>query len=180
MEAARSLIAERGFHQTAMADIAKEAKVSVGAIYRAFENKADIIHAIVVADTEQILGDLNKDAERARKDQTMIGAVLEQIILRRLREGQTPLIHEVLAEGHRNPRVGETISSFYLQYRAIFRELALIACPGLSGEELDGAEELLLAHLFSLGHRALTQPSLDVEATARISTQMILRALHNQ
>ena len=42
MEAARSLIAERGFHQTAMADIAKEAKVSVGAIYRAFENKADI------------------------------------------------------------------------------------------------------------------------------------------
>jgi TetR/AcrR family transcriptional repressor of uid operon len=180
VEAARSLFAERGFHQTAMADIAKKANVSVGAIYRAFESKADIIDAIVVSDTEQILGDLNKDADRARSGQAAIDTVIEQIILRRLREGHTALIHEVLAEGHRNPRVGETISRFYVQYRAIFRELALIASPDLSGEDLDGAEELLLAHLFSMTHRALTQPKLDIEATARVSTKLILRALQSQ
>lgn len=40
------LIAERGFHDTPMSKIAKNAKVSAGIIYHYFENKDDLIHAL--------------------------------------------------------------------------------------------------------------------------------------
>ena len=66
--AARCLFSSRGFHQTAMADLAKEAKVSVGAIYRSFESKADIVRAIIVADNMLRPGgeDVRRYAEAVR------------------------------------------------------------------------------------------------------------------
>ena len=46
MEAAASLFAARGFHQTAMMDVAERAGVSVGLIYRYFSNKEDMIATV--------------------------------------------------------------------------------------------------------------------------------------
>lgn len=40
------LITERGFHATPMSMIAKEAKVSVGVIYRYFKNKEELINVL--------------------------------------------------------------------------------------------------------------------------------------
>jgi len=45
-EAASELIAEQGFHGTPMSQIAKRAGVGVGSIYRYFEDKDDLIHAV--------------------------------------------------------------------------------------------------------------------------------------
>lgn len=46
LEATLNLIAERGFHDTPMSLIAKEAGVSAGIIYHYFENKDALIHAL--------------------------------------------------------------------------------------------------------------------------------------
>jgi len=51
LAAAASLYAERGFHSVQTPDIAKRAKISVGALYRYFENKhqifAELVHRIL-------------------------------------------------------------------------------------------------------------------------------------
>lgn len=44
--ASLELIAEQGFHGTPMSQIAKQAGVGVGSIYRYFEDKDDLIHTV--------------------------------------------------------------------------------------------------------------------------------------
>ena len=100
-------------------------------------------------------------------------------MLRACVEKDTALIQEILAEGHRNPRVAEIIREVHVQYRAIFREMATVANPDLSDMELAGAEELLLACLFSAGHRELTGPSLNIAETVSILSRLIVRALRS-
>jgi len=46
MQAALELIAERGFHDAPMSEIAEKAKVAAGTIYRYFENKDVLINAL--------------------------------------------------------------------------------------------------------------------------------------
>src|SRR5258708_35284612 len=46
LEAALVCFAKRGFHQTSMHDISGEAGISVGLIYRYFENKEAVISAM--------------------------------------------------------------------------------------------------------------------------------------
>ncbi|MET0365055.1 MAG: helix-turn-helix domain-containing protein [Sphingobium sp.] len=176
--AARQLFASRGFHQTAMADLAKAAQVSVGAIYRSYASKADIILAIIVADSEEMLGDLQGDVDRVREGQIAIDAAIERIVLRRLSDKDDGLTHEILAEAHRNPKVAEAISVFCAQYRDLFAELAKLARPSAPEEEIEGAAELLLACLFGIGHRELSKPRLDEATTARVATSLIMKALN--
>ena len=46
LDAALVCFAKRGFHQTSMHDISAEAGISVGLIYRYFENKEAVISAM--------------------------------------------------------------------------------------------------------------------------------------
>jgi len=175
--AARHLFASRGFHQTAMADLAKEAKVSVGAIYRSFESKADIVRAIISADTEQTLEDLNRLYDGLSDGRQTIEQVLEQLILEQFASKEGALSHEILAEAHRNADVAGTIGDFCCTYRRIIGRIVEVVNPNLSLEEREGAEELLLACMFGFAHRNLARPQLDAATTASIATKLILQAL---
>lgn len=174
--AARHLFCTRGFHQTAMADLAEEAKVSVGAIYRSFKGKADIINAIVIEDTESRLREVTDLIEQVKAQEITIEVALTRLAMRQFAEKNEALSHEILAEAHRNPDVGGTISELCVAYRQIFRELAFLVNPTLTEPELDGAEELLLACMFGLGHRNLSLPKLSPEDTARMAACMIMHA----
>ena len=179
VDAARLLFTEHGFHQTAMADLARKADVSVGTIYRAFASKTDIIHAIIVCDTGQMLEDLRMRASQLREGTLSAQDAIERILLERITEGDSALTHEILAEGHRNPDVAATLSQFCCQYGEAIRELILLANPRLSGARLAGAVELLQGCLFGIGHRALYQPDLDDAATARIVAGMVLKNIED-
>src|SRR6476646_3415473 len=54
LEAAIVSFAKRGFHQTSMHDISAEAGISVGLIYRYFENKEAVIAAMADQHKQQI------------------------------------------------------------------------------------------------------------------------------
>lgn len=47
LDAARACFLRRGFHQTTMQDICREAQLSPGAVYRYFRSKEDIINATI-------------------------------------------------------------------------------------------------------------------------------------
>ncbi|TPG20045.1 TetR/AcrR family transcriptional regulator [Sphingomonas koreensis] len=175
--AARHLFATQGFHQTAMADLASAAGVSVGQIYRLFAGKSDLILAIVHEDADDKLAEMTRLCDKVTSGEETVEAGFTQLAARALSKGDEALSFEILAEAHRNADVAATIAKLCGRYRSIIRELACAANPRLSDAELAAAEELLLAVMFGLGHRALSCPALSVEETAQQTARMILAAL---
>lgn len=175
--AAKTLFAENGFHKTAMADLADYAQVSVGAIYRSFSSKAEIIKAIVEADTCDTLRQLQTDTDQVC-DGTISGAVaLERMLLDWLSKYRDALSYEIVAESHRNPEIAETIESVCGQFRDQLRTIAKLLRPDLDDMEIEGLAELLLACLFGMGNRRFTRPRLDEAETAAVVTRLFLDRL---
>lgn len=175
--AARQLFSERGFHRTAMADLAEHAQVSVGTIYRSFANKSEIVRAIAEADTRDTLESLRENISKVR-DGTITGAAaVEQLIFDWVSKRSDALEYEIVAEGHRNPEVAEVVSGICGQFRDLFKELARILRSDIDQAEIEGFAELLLACLFGMGNREFTGPHLCERETAKIVTGLLLRSL---
>src|SRR5437899_8379150 len=68
LDAALVCFAKRGFHQASMHDISAEAGISVGLIYRYFENKEDVISAMADRHKKQI----HEILERARQAPSLL------------------------------------------------------------------------------------------------------------
>ena len=68
LAAAMNCFAKRGFHQTSMHDISAEAGISVGLIYRYFENKEAVISAMADRHKREI----QEMLERARQAPTLL------------------------------------------------------------------------------------------------------------
>lgn len=177
LSAARHLFAARGFHQTAMSELAAEAQVSVGQIYRSFKNKNDIIVAIVGDDMVELLGELEEVLRRVRAAEMSVREAFEKLVSDNLSEHEGGLGFEILAEAHRNPVVGDRISALLKPCCATLRALACETNKSLSDHDLDAAEELLLACLFGLGHRPLSRHKRDFMATVPEIARMMERAL---
>src|SRR5436190_23400777 len=64
LDAALVCFAKRGFHQTSMHDISAEAGISVGLIYRYFENKEAVISAMADRHKKEI-GEMLERAQQA-------------------------------------------------------------------------------------------------------------------
>ncbi len=177
LDAARDLFSTHGFHQTSMAELAVAAKVSVGQIYRLFKGKEDIIEALVCTDSDDRAEKIAALLPRLDAGEIDIEETFEQLLLLTLHDRDEALSFDILAEGFRNRAVGETVGSMCQRFRQLIRDFACVANPELSGEALDGAEEVILACIFGLGHRSLSRPNLSDETTARRAAQMIVAAL---
>jgi len=68
LKAAMICFAKRGFHQASMHDISAEAGISVGLIYRYFENKDAVISAMADRHKKEI----HEVLERARQAPTLL------------------------------------------------------------------------------------------------------------
>jgi AcrR family transcriptional regulator len=66
LRAAKSVFAKQGYHSTTMADVAKAAKLSYGAVYWYFPSKEELFHAVMA---------LEEDALRERIYESLAGAV---------------------------------------------------------------------------------------------------------
>lgn len=108
LRAAMICFAERGFHQASMHDISREAGISVGLIYRYFENKEAVISAMVDEHKKEI----NDVLERARLAPTLLDS-LEILFTAHCCEN-APQIHsafvvDLFAEAGRNPQIADLV-----------------------------------------------------------------------
>ena len=77
LDAALVCFAKRGFHQASMHDISAEAGISVGLIYRYFENKEAVISAMADRHKKEI----GEVLERARQAPTLPEPALTRLSL---------------------------------------------------------------------------------------------------
>lgn len=76
-QASLELIAEQGFHGTPMSQIAKQAGVGVGSIYRYFKDKDDLIHGIHVQVDKRLVEALNAtDVEGLSEKEEFLNLIL--------------------------------------------------------------------------------------------------------
>ncbi len=106
--AAMVCFAKRGFHQTTMHDISEQAGISVGLIYRYFENKDAVISAMADEHKQEI----QEVFERARLAPTLLEA-LEILFTAHCCENapqvEAAFVVDLFAEAGRNPTVATLV-----------------------------------------------------------------------
>jgi TetR/AcrR family transcriptional repressor of uid operon len=108
LDAALVCFAKRGFHQASMHDIAAEAGISVGLIYRYFENKEAVISAMADRHKKEI----SEVLQRARQAPTLLESV-EILFTAHCCENEPRVISafvvDLYAEASRNPRLADLV-----------------------------------------------------------------------
>src|SRR5438093_4085612 len=108
LDAALVCFAKRGFHQASMHDISAEAGISVGLIYRYFENKDAVISAMADRHKKEI----HEVLKRAQHAPTLLES-LEILFTAHCCEDAPQLVSafvvDLYAEASRNPRVADLV-----------------------------------------------------------------------
>jgi AcrR family transcriptional regulator len=155
VEAAFAEFAERGYHQTAVADIARRMGVSQGTFYNYFKNKRDILEHVVEALVAQVMTALS--AENAPEAPTTLEEYREQAI-----------------------RIAQAVDEIFDADPRIARMLLLESTsvdPQLTDRVLglfDLAGQVGAAYLENGVRRGFFRADLDIPNTADAITGMIL------
>jgi AcrR family transcriptional regulator len=150
LDAARACFVRNGFHATSIQDVIAEAGLSVGAVYRYFPSKTELIKAIA----EQVVGEIETALSQTAADESMpletamanTIAVMEHNLGA---DGAMRLAVQIWAESLRDATLATFVAEVYRRLRATFVVLAERARA--TGELPGGADpEAAGAALFSL------------------------------
>ena len=177
LDAACDCVRRAGFHGASMAEIAQAAGLSVGQIYRYFENKEAIVAAIVAQDLAEMR---EKFAEFERADEPFHEAVInrvDQAVDRNYDPDRAALVLEVLAEAARNPRVAAIVRAADRDERDLGRSiLERIRGAGEGERELAARGEVLSMVFDGMVSRGINNPDGD-RAAISVVLRDVLRLL---
>lgn len=168
LRAAATRFAERGVAGTAMREVAEEAGVSVGTLYRYFEGKEDLVRAL--AESGRSLNRTLRDAA-ARKDKPR-DRLLEWVRLY-LALLSDPEKRETLAlsvrlwaESLDSEVIGEELRRTYLEQLTAVRDILREAQGERGGSRLDpdAGARAVIALLNDAALQVLIDPDMDLDA----------------
>lgn len=178
LDAAADAFRRRGFHAASMAEIAKTAGMSPGHIYNLFENKDDIIAAIVERDCAEVIGRIAELQQEGDVLQKML-AETERAIDESAQVADAALELEVLAEASRNPKLAAVVHQAEAQVHRkaleLIRQSLGPQADTTPPDEIHG-RALMLAALFNgLTAMSVRQPALSqqVPVIAPIMRRML-------
>lgn len=167
LDAAGRCFVRNGFHATSMQDVIIEAGLSVGAVYRYFKSKNDIIDATA----EQYAGQLQAAfAALVGEDRPLVEIMQAGIGIIDAAtgpEGPMRLAAQVWAEALRDDRVAVTAKRIYTRLRDNFVEVARHAVQTgdlPDGTDPDAAGAALFSLILGYGLQKLLTGSPDREA----------------
>jgi len=172
LDAAADCFRRNGFHNAGMAQIAREAGMSVGHIYHYFENKEAIIAAFVERDQAHIV----ERMEGMRSEDDIVKAMIERIpvgVDEHVGSIDSALQLEILAESSRNPDVAELIRERDEACRRMLRDTIANGrqqrnLPPVPDAELDARAEVIVALFGGLTCRGIVHPELDREQVSAL------------
>lgn len=182
--AARIGFRKQGFHGTGMAEIAKLSKLSVGQIYRYFENKEAIIEEIVrrmvakkimliTGNTHNILQMAENLAHRRIGKFHLAEQTQEE---REAADEQADIDHvlmlEVAAEATRNPAVEKIWRDSECNLFEEAKAMMAKAYPHWSDEELNNRIEVVAVIFEGTAFRHLTTRHADIKELEKLYNQL--------
>lgn len=179
LDAAAECFRRRGFHGASMAEIAKTAGMSAGHIYNLFENKDDVIAAIVERDRDEIVRRIEETLHGDDVASAMLAAV-EESFHEPQREAEAALNLEVLAEASRNAKLAQVVveSETTIRHKAmvLIRMTLGPAADTLPSDEIEARASVLGALFNGLMVLSVSQPDLNQAAVTRVM-QRVMRLL---
>ena len=122
LEAAVKVFARQGFHQSTVAQIAKEAGVADGTIYLYFKNKDDILVQFFSFRAKQVFESFRKEVDRAQNSLDKLRNLIHRHLAEFQRDRDGAIVYQV--ETHQNSRLAEAqIKEMSQMYRDIISEI---------------------------------------------------------
>lgn len=168
-----------GFHSTSMAQIAAEAGLSVGQIYRYFENKEAVIAAIVEQGLQDRIHHIDEVQRAIVEGQDLASASAElsaRAVVNKDRR-EAALILDILAEGARNPAVAKIVEAADSRARQSAHALVAAARPQWSAERVEAVVEVINILYEGLYPRRLANPSSFGAASLKLRAELIKQLL---
>jgi AcrR family transcriptional regulator len=132
LTAARACFLTKGLHNTSMQDLIQEAGLSVGAVYRYFKSKNEIINAIA----SSVAGGIQQRIDEVAAERLPLADSLDKILAELERQiepgGNLPIALQVWAEATLDPTIGEIVRERYEGLRTSVRAVVVHAVA--SGE----------------------------------------------
>ncbi len=149
INAALTLFSQRGFHGTTMAEVAREAGISVGSIYQYFQNKDHLYHSVLEERCNEILDAVRELLDPDRPFRENLRAVLRA--LHELAERNHSFFRLYLSSEHLpvleevRERLGTRADVIYQKFLSFFTEMMEM---GMKRGELREVSPLLLAQAY--------------------------------
>jgi TetR/AcrR family fatty acid metabolism transcriptional regulator len=122
LEAAIKVFARLGFHQSTVAQIAKEAGVADGTIYLYFKNKDDILVQFFNYKTKQVFDSFRTEVARAKSSLDKLRYLIRRHLEEFQQNREMAVVYQV--ETHQNSRLAEPqIREMSKMYRDIISEI---------------------------------------------------------
>jgi TetR/AcrR family transcriptional regulator, fatty acid metabolism regulator protein len=122
LEAAVKVFARQGFHQSTVAQIAKEAGVADGTIYLYFKNKDDILVQFFSYRTKQVFESFRGEVDRAEASSDKLRNLVRRHLAEFQRDRDGAIVYQV--ETHQNSRLAEAqIREMSQMYRDLISEI---------------------------------------------------------
>lgn len=155
---------QRGFHATTVDQIAEEAGFTKGAVYSAFDSKADMFLALYEERAARRAGEYLRSAEGLGADEQARAAVAEWVeILRRDRDWSLVLI-EFWTHAARDDRLRERFAALHSTLRSSLAE-AFEGAANRSGRRLTASSELLAVASMALANGFVLEGFAEPDAT---------------
>lgn len=170
--AALACVVRHGFHAASMGQIAAEAQMSVGQIYRYFPSKEAIVHAIVeriVARRLEWMTDTKREIDFAARFAHRSHFASED------ERSERVLLLEITAEATRNPAVAEIVRAADRRLRAQAVELVRSSYPELSEQEAGARVELVAVLSEGSAFRSVTEQIAAPELLENIYRDVLQR-----
>ncbi|NES14253.1 TetR/AcrR family transcriptional regulator [Micromonospora sp. PPF5-17] len=132
LDAARRCFLRDGFHNTSMQDVIAEAGLSVGAVYRYFPSKNDLITAIaqaVIGGADGVFAELAA-VEPPLPLAEALDRALTYVDAQTGPDGMLPLAIQVWSEAQRDRALAEFVAATYARFRGHFVAIARRARDG--------------------------------------------------
>jgi AcrR family transcriptional regulator len=125
IDAARRRFARDGFHATSMQQVIAEAGLSVGAVYRYFPSKSDLIVAIAQQMADGIAAQLTTIAGDPDRSLTeVLEAAVGVVETNAGPDGILPLVVQVWAEAQRDPALHAMVAQIYGDLVTVYEKIA--------------------------------------------------------
>jgi AcrR family transcriptional regulator len=172
-EAAERAFVRHGFHAATMQQVAEEAGMSAGNLYRYFPSKEALVEGICLFDQRERGGAFHALAHSGDLLGTL-EAMLRDNVLNKPRH-KTVLFLEIAAEAARNPRIAEMMRANDVEVIEGLAGLVEVAkAQGQAAPELDAhfAARLMFTYVGGLFRRRALDENFDVEAEVAMTTAL--------